>query len=130
MPAPPPPAQPQPRTFTMYLDSPWFELMAEGRKTYEGRRHTAATNDLHIGDELEVRHRADPQLRRFRAVIRDKLPFHTFEDALRALPMEAVLMPGLTLREGVELCKRFVPMPIQLADGIVVLRVERCGSAT
>ena len=64
----------------IYLNSPWFELVKEGRKIYEGRRHTEIIKTIHINDILEVRHYVKKELESFNIIVLDKLYYKTFQN--------------------------------------------------
>ena len=106
------------------LNSPWFDLVKSGRKIYEGRRCTEKMKALKPGDELIVAHHTDPTAESFSITVLEILHFPTFEAALKSLPVEQVLVAGTTVAEGVEIYKRYVSLPTQERDGVVMLKIR------
>ena len=103
----------------MKLNSPWYELVRDGKKIYEGRRRM-------LGDVIEFSHYTDDTLPAFLCLIDAIFHYQTFEDALNTLPINDVLpIEDITIEKGVEIYKRFVSLPTQLKDGIVMFKVSR-----
>jgi ASC-1-like (ASCH) protein len=110
----------------MKLNSPWYELVRDGKKIYEGRRRMPYTETYKVGDVIEFSHYTDDTLPTFLCQIDAILYYQTFEDALNTLPINEVLpIQDITIEKGVEIYKRFVSLPTQLKDGIVMFNVSR-----
>jgi ASC-1-like (ASCH) protein len=107
-------------THTISVNSPWFEYLKAGTKTFEGRRYSVRYT---VGDKLLVRHHTDTTQEPFVLTITSVNKFPSFEDALRVLPLCRVL-PGVeTVEDGIEVYKKFVSLKTQATDGIVMLGV-------
>ena len=108
----------------IHLNSPWFELVKDGKKIYEGRRNTAFTRSLKIGQNLEIKHYIDRSISPYTVTISDFLYFKTFEEALINLPIDQVLpIENITIQNGVDIYKQFVSLDTQLKDGVVMIKV-------
>ena len=92
---------------TIHLNDPWFGLVRDGAKRFEGRRRTPWTDGVRVGDVLEVRHFTDAAAAPFRARVAELSHFRTFEDALVALgPADVLPIHGITVDAGVEIYQR------------------------
>jgi len=112
----------------MTLNSPWFELMKQGIKKYEGRRNTAKVQQICVGDTIEFRHHTDITREPFRVEVTYIHRFPTFRDALLTLPISDVL-PNDTgnpysLDEADLIYQRYVSKTTQQTDGVVMLEVN------
>ena len=67
----------------MHLNSPWFELVKEGKKIYEGRRNNEKITNIQVGDVIEIKH-CDEEESYF-VKVEEKLYYKSFEDALNTL---------------------------------------------
>ena len=111
---------------TIHLNSPWFELVRDGKKKYEGRRKTALTDSYQIGSLLEVRHYIDKTIEPFTVCVQERLLFQTFEEALNTLDVQEVLpIEGITVQKGIDIYQQYVSMATQLKEGIVMLRLSK-----
>jgi hypothetical protein len=109
----------------IYLNSPWFELVKEGKKIYEGRRHTKIIENIKINDILEVRHYVKKELESFNIIVLDKLYYKTFEHALQCLNINEVLpIENITLEQGIDIYKQFVSLATQEKDGVCMLKIK------
>jgi ASC-1-like (ASCH) protein len=110
---------------TMTLNDPWFGLVRRGAKSYEGRRATEKIKSVAVGDVIEFRHHTRPEEEStFIAKVISTVTFPTFEHALSALPLAEVLPGVVSVAEGVAVYLRFVSMGTQVADGVVMLKLE------
>ena len=108
------------------LNSPWFELVAEGKKIYEGRRNTPKISILKIGDIIEFSHHTDKKLLPYRVKVIEILPFATFESALTKLPLEQILpLENITISQGVEIYYKYVSLQTQIQDGVIMLKIVK-----
>ena len=113
-------------THSFKLSDPWYGLVGAGSKIYEGRRATEKALAVRPGDTIEFSHNLNAEdLPVIRVTVTDVLRFATFEEALDALPMREVLMEGLTVHDGVEIYKKYVSLPTQLKDGVVMIKIEK-----
>ena len=110
----------------LYLNSPWFELVKEGKKIYEGRRNTEIIRNICIGDILEVKHYVKKnELASYYIRVEDKLYYKTFEEALQSLDIIKVLpLDNITIEQGVEIYKKFVSLTTQEKDGVCMLKIK------
>lgn len=109
---------------TISLNNPWFDLVREGKKTYEGRRRTPQTKALKIGQTLTVKHYTDER-DTFQVVVEGLLYFDTFEEALLDLDINKVLpVPGITVAKGVDVYKQYVSLDTQNKDGVVMIKIR------
>ena len=107
------------------LNDPWFELVKEGKKIYEGRRKTEKVMGLVKGQVIEFRHHVDSDRGVIRRVVEDIIEFPSFHDALIALPIEQVLpLEDITVEKGVEIYKRYVSLETQQKDGVVMIKLK------
>ena len=112
------------QTIQMKLNDPWYSLVAKGTKVYEGRRSSDKVLALQPGDVIVFSHYIDTSLPEIRVRVIEILRFPTFEDALVALPMNEVLEDGLSIAEGVEIYKKYVSLGTQVAEGVVMIKIE------
>lgn len=109
------------------LNDPWFDLVRTGKKLYEGRRRTPKVSLIQPGEILTIAHHTDKARIPFSVKVEETLEFASFEAALTALPIEQVLpVPDITIAQGVEIYKKFVSIPTQERDGVVMLKVSLC----
>lgn len=110
----------------MKLNSPWFELVKEGKKIYEGRRKMPYITKYKIGDIITFSHNTNTTIEPFNVVIEDILEYATFEDALNVLPLYEVLpIDDITIEHGIEIYKKYVSLPTQIKDGIIMLKIRK-----
>lgn len=112
----------------MHLNSPWFELVRDKKKLYEGRRRTPKTSQLKTGDIISIKHYTKPDIEEpYKVSIEDILHFQTFEDALKHLPLHDVLpIDDISVEKGVEIYQRYVSLQTQKSDGVIMLKIKRC----
>jgi ASC-1-like (ASCH) protein len=110
---------------SMSLNSPWFELVKQGVKKYEGRRNTDKIKRMNVGDAILFRHHTDPSIQPFKARIVGLNPFPTFKHALEYLPIRDVLpIDGITVADGVNIYQQYVSLATQERDGVVLIEVS------
>lgn len=106
------------------LHGEWFDLVATGRKLYEGRRMAYDVPSYRVGDLIRIRSISESEGRRtLTAKIVGLSYFTTFEEALNTLPIDEVL-PGSTIEEGILIYQRYVSLPTQLRDGVCMIKLE------
>lgn len=114
---------------TITLNSPWFEYVQQGIKHYEGRRNTPKMRSISVGDTLEIRHHVDDTKQPYFVKVEDILYFPTFRDALSNLPIDHVLPndrgTSYTIDEGDAIYQKYVSIPTQQKDGVVMLKITR-----
>lgn len=110
----------------MRLNSPWYELVRDGKKIYEGRCKLKSLEKYKIGDIIEISHHNDNNLPNYKVVIKDILFFPTFENALLTLPIHDILpLEDITVEKGVEIYKKFIPLSTQIQNGVAMIKIER-----
>jgi ASC-1-like (ASCH) protein len=110
----------------IHLNDPWFELVKSGEKIYEGRRKTIKSDNINIYDILLVKHYTDNTKEPYYIQIIDKLYFDNFEQALNTLPINKVLPTVTTVKEGIEIYKKYVSLETQKKDGIIMFKIIMC----
>lgn len=106
------------------LNDPWYDLVKCGKKIYEGRRFTEKVASIKIGDMIKLRHHTNPACPKYNVIVEDILKFQTFEDALANLPIEKVLpLDGITIEKGIEIYSKYVSLPTQMKDGVVMIKI-------
>jgi ASC-1-like (ASCH) protein len=110
------------------LNSPWFELVRDGKKKYEGRRKHPKYMCLQKGDLLAVSHHTDKSLESYDVCVESVLEFPTFKHALEVLPLEEVLpIDDITVEKGVNVYYKYVSQATQEKEGIVMIKLcVRC----
>lgn len=111
----------------MHLNSPWFELVKEGKKIYEGRRNHEKITNIQVGDVIEIKHYIlrDEEESYF-VKVEEKLYYKTFEDALNTLNINEVLpIENITVNEGIEIYKKYVSIETQIRDGVCMLKISK-----
>lgn len=109
----------------MTLNSPWFELIRDGIKLYEGRRKTAKIMAISPNDIIEFRHHTNQSFDPIRVIVENIIEFPTFKDALTSLPIQEILpIPNITIEEGIEIYKTFVSLQTQYRDGVVMIKIQ------
>jgi ASC-1-like (ASCH) protein len=109
----------------LYLNSPWFELVKDNKKIYEGRRHTQQIDKIKIGDIIEIKHYVYPELESYFLKVVDILYFQTFEEALTKLNINEILpIDDITIEKGVDIYKKYVSLKTQEKDGIVMIKIN------
>jgi ASC-1-like (ASCH) protein len=113
------------RIYPIRLHSPWFQFVRSGVKIYEGRRCTPTMSDFVPGDRFLIK-QVEGEESEYLVIIEAILKFPTFEIALRSLPLSQVLPNCNSVEEGVEIYKKFVSLPTQEKDGVLMflLRVD------
>ena len=111
------------RHFT--LNSPWYELVRDGKKLYEGRRALPSILNLSIGEIISISHHTDVTLPNYQVIITSLARYKTFEEALTELPLDQVLpLPGMTIEEGVKIYQQYVSLATQQRDGVVLIGIK------
>ena len=109
----------------MHLNSPWFELVKQGKKIYEGRRYTETISTIKKGDIITFKHYNNHKIEPYNVVVEDIIKYQTFEDALYQLPIHDVLpIENITIEKGVEIYKKYVSIATQIRDGVVMIKIK------
>ena len=97
------------------LNSPWFELVRDGKKKYEGRRRTEKLLALKCGDRIEIHNHTD----------KTRQPYF-FRQALETLPIQDVLpVDNISVDEGVRIYHQYVSQATQERDGVVMIKIRQ-----
>jgi ASC-1-like (ASCH) protein len=110
----------------LHLNSPWFELVKEGKKIYEGRRNTCKILDIcSIGNIITIHHYKNPNEKPYKVIIEDFKHYPTFEHALRELDVNLVLpIENITIEEGILIYQKYVSLQTQKNDGIIIIKIK------
>jgi ASC-1-like (ASCH) protein len=110
----------------LYLNSPWFELVKQGKKIYEGRRNTLKVREICIiGNIITIKHFTDATQEPYQVIIEDFKHFSTFEDALRELDINEILpLENITVEKGVLIYQKYVSLKTQNEDGTVMIKIK------
>ena len=110
----------------LHLNSPWFELVKEGKKMYEGRRNTIKVRDICIiGNTITIKHFTDATPEPYDVIIEDFKHFSTFEDALKELNINEILpLENITIAEGILIYQKYVSLKTQNEDGIIMIKIK------
>jgi ASC-1-like (ASCH) protein len=107
------------------LNSPWYELVRDGRKLYEGRRAIPSILSLIIGEIISISHHTDITLPSYKVIVTSLTRYKTFEEALIDLPLDKVLpMPEITIEEGVKIYQQYVSLVTQQRDGVILIGIK------
>ena len=107
------------------LNSPWFELVQEGKKLYEGRRRTEKIKIICVDDILVIKHHTDSKRPEFEVKVVQIIEFPTFEDALKKLPINEILpLDEMSVEKGVEVYQQYVSLKTQINDGVTLFKVS------
>jgi ASC-1-like (ASCH) protein len=110
----------------LHLNSPWFELVKQGEKTYEGRRNTIKVRDICIiGNIITIKHFTDATQEPYQVIIEDFNHYHTFEEALKELNINEILpLENITIDEGILIYQKYVSLKTQIEDGIIMIKIK------
>jgi ASC-1-like (ASCH) protein len=108
------------------LNSPWYEFVKDGTKTFEGRSlKLDKIKNLKVGDIIFFKHHTIESNPEFSVKIVAIHKFTTFREALEILGLDNTL-PGIgNVEEGVEIYHKFYKEETQLAYGVVMLEIKR-----
>ena len=107
------------------LNSPWYELVRDGKKCYEGRRALPSILSLAVGEIISISHHTDASIPNFEVVVTSLARYKTFEEALTHLPLDEVLpVPEMTVEEGVKIYQKYVSLATQKRDGVVLIGLK------
>jgi ASC-1-like (ASCH) protein len=110
---------------SLTLNDPWFDLMKEGKKIYEGRRNTEKIRKIKKNDIIQINHHTNPSKESFSVIVDEILHFKTFEEALNSLPIDMVLpIDNIDIKSGIEIYFKYVSLETQIKDGIIMLKVH------
>lgn len=106
------------------LNDPWFEMVRDGRKHYEGRRNHGKVQNIKCGDVIEIRHHTNPDATPYNVRVVSILTFPLFRDALSVLPIQQVLpIDNITIEHGVLIYQQYVSLDTQRRDGVLMLEL-------
>jgi ASC-1-like (ASCH) protein len=117
-------AQRTPTVHELTLNTPWFQFVKEGSKTYEGRALFSTIKRLQIGDQIRFSHHTEASFEPFCKNIKAIWKFSTFEQALKNLPLDKVLPGVRTVEEGVQIYFGYVSLGTQKLKGVCMIELE------
>jgi ASC-1-like (ASCH) protein len=107
------------------LNSPWYELVRDGKKRYEGRRALPSILSLTVGKCMSISHHTDATLPSYTVTVTSITRYKNFEEALKELPLDDVLpVPGISVDEGVKIYQKYVSLKTQERDGVVMIGLD------
>ena len=112
---------------SLTLNDPWFNLVKEGIKLYEGRCYWKSVLDFKIDDQVLVSHHTDISKPSFICNIKTILHFTTFKEALEKLGLDSTLPGVKTIDEGVDIYLKFVSLATQIKFGVVMIELIPSG---
>jgi ASC-1-like (ASCH) protein len=114
--------------WNVQLSDPWFDLVKNNIKKYEGRRYYDKYTKMQIGDYICFNHYLDKSIKSFKKKIINIHRYDTFEKALIDLNSKNKLKLALpiidTIEEGVNIYYKYVSLATQLKDGVVMIELE------
>lgn len=110
---------------TSSLNSPWFELVKQNKKIYEGRCNWKKVKTYQVGDIIEFHHHTEEKEVPIQKEIVNVLAFPSFEIALKTLSLEEVLPGVKTIEEGINIYYQYVSKETQQANGIVMIQLSK-----
>lgn len=109
----------------MTLNDPWFDLMKNEKKIYEGRRNTEKIRSIKVGDIIQISHHVNKLIEPFNVIVNEIHHFATFEEALKGLPINEILpIENIDVEKGIEIYLKYVSLETQLKDGVVMLKIS------
>jgi ASC-1-like (ASCH) protein len=112
------------KVFTLSLNDPWFKLIHDGTKKYEGRCFKGIITEIKSGDTIQFKHYTDPDRSSYHKTVVAVHKFKTFEEALSTLPISDILPNINSIDEGVSIYLKFVSLKTQLEYGVVMIEVS------
>jgi len=91
----------EPEVHTMELSQPWFNLIAQGVKTIEGRPNDEKRQEVNEGDIIIFTEKHNPQ-NKIMTMIIERKDFVSFEQALKFAKLKNILPGFRTINEGLE----------------------------
>ncbi len=111
-------------TWTITLNSPWFEHVQDGSKKYEGRCYWKSVLKYTTGDLLNIHHHKNSNHEPFFAKIKSIQLFKNFQTALETLPLGDVL-PGIeSIEDGCKIYEQFVSLKTQESNGVCMIELQ------
>ena len=108
------------------LNSPWFEYVRDGIKTYEGRScKNGKVKKYKIGDIITISHHTDFNQKEYQVKILDILFYPDFRFALEILGLEKTLPGTKTIDEGETIYFKYVSKETQFEYGVCMINVQR-----
>jgi ASC-1-like (ASCH) protein len=114
------------------VNHPWFTLIADGRKKFDGRAYWKKILTMKTGDILKLTLNLDekkgakkdtenkpPIYKRIGRILR----YRNFEEALQTLGLEDTLPTVTTLQEGIEIYNKYVSPKTQLENGVCMIEL-------
>jgi len=110
--------------FNIELNEPWFELVKEGKKIYEGRRNYGKISKVKVGDILKINKYKDFTVPEYKVKVIERYDFPTFRKAFEKIPIEQILpIDGIMIDEAVKIYYKYVSEATQQKDGVIMLKL-------
>lgn len=118
------------KTWTLSLSDPWFNLVKNGEKIYEGRLYKGLSKYFKVGDYIEFYSEEGQQDYFVRVIIVDIKKYKTFRESLEDLPLEKVLPTVLTVDEGEKIYWKYASQDSQLKWQVCQIKIQLEKEAT
>jgi ASC-1-like (ASCH) protein len=119
-------SDPTQNTWNITLNSPWFEYVQNGKKTFEGRCFWKQVLNYKINDILVISHHTDKEKPSYNVKIINIHKFQNFAEALENTPIDKVL-PGIaSIADGIEIYKKYYRLETQNDNGVCLIELLLC----
>jgi len=116
------------RKWTLYVHSPWFEYIRDGRKRFEGRLNKGDAAKFQPGDVIVFGKAVDNKRQldqpTFERSIATVTTFESFQDALTTLPLQHVLPGVVSVEAGVAVYRKFSSEETEKATGVLMIELK------
>jgi ASC-1-like (ASCH) protein len=109
-----------------HLSEPWFSLVAEGKKTSEGRLNTSCYAKLQQQDRILFHNGEGPERREVVVEVVSTVQYDSFAELIVGEGLQHVLpSPDVeTVEQGVAVYRRFYSEEAELKSGVVAIRIR------
>lgn len=102
---------------------PWFDLIASGQKTIEGRINNNKYNKLKNGDIIKLT-KCDNIDNYIMLSIDSVQKYNSFKEMIESETLEK-LLPGVSdIEEGIKIYRKFYNPEIELEKGVIAIRIK------
>lgn len=110
-------------TFANHRAEPYFTFVKNGRKTIEGRLRKGNYARVKPGDHIVIWNVKETD--KLEVLVRRVKMYKSFEQMLRSEPLKKVLPNVETVKDGVEIYKKFYTKDQEKKFGVVAIGVEK-----